>query len=407
MSPLPNPPGDLTTPIPNDPFYSPKVNYVEGPYSPVIIGEGLVVNGDYLETAADNATAITQNSTFYVATDGSDVDGDGSQLKPWATPHRAMAALSHYIIWSSAQVIIQCAAGNYVFNTPLNIDHPYGKQIVIQGEVAGSRPSIGQLTSAGPGYSPSTKLHNQNVLEATYKTVFSFNECNGVEAINVSGVTLNDLLISAVSETPNTAGICAGTVVSKVGGFSPSYRVLPSTANIRLGNVAVFGFEMAGVLAVGGRVEFDPFSGVVCGCGDNGGYFGGGLMALANGVISPTDAYVVNNQWGWAVSEGGSISGAGLSYVYSNQNGIYVAVNGVADVSNGNASSNVDVVLKIANGGTIRAQNTNALSLPSGNFAEVNGAGFIDLRGAALDPLATLDPPADTIGNGLSYIRTV
>ena len=79
----------------------------------------------------------------------------------------------------------------------------------------------------------------------------------------------------------------------------------------------------------------------------------------------------------------------------------------MADITSGNANNNVDVVLKIANGGNIRAQYVNAFTPTTGNFAEANGAGFMDLRGANLDPGAVLDPPADTIGNGLCFLRTV
>jgi hypothetical protein len=406
MSPLPLPPNDPTTPIPNQPFSSPDTEYIEGAYSPVIIGEGLTIDGDYIKVTANNTSAITSNTTFYVATTGSDTEGDGSQDNPWATPHKAMEVLSRFTIWDDVQVIIQCAEGTYNFTIPLGIDYPYGKQVVIQGVVNGGRPNLPDLTSAGFGYNAATKANNFSVLSGVYKTVFSFDQCNGVEAFNVSGVTLNDLLIASASDTDNTAGVCAGVVVSKAPSYSPSYVTTPSTAQIHLGNVAIFGFKMAGILAVGGTVLIDPVSGIVCGCGDNGGYFGGGFLALSNGLISPSNTYVVNNQWGWAAAEGGAISGA-PSFIYGNQNGIYVAVDGVADITSGNANNNVDVVLKIANGGNIRAQYVNAFTPTTGNFAEANGAGFMDLRGANLDPGAVLDPPADTIGNGLCFLRTV
>lgn len=407
MSPLPSPPGNSTTPIPNSPFNYPDQQFLEGAYSPVLVGEGLQVQGDYLKTASNNAVAITENTTLYVSTLGNDATGDGSPSNPWQSPHKAMEVLSKYIIWEGVQVIIQCAEGIYNFTTPLNVDYPYGSQVVIQGVVTGPRPSISNLTSAGPGYNNTTKNYNLSVLQTVYKTVFAFSLCNGVEAFNCSGVTLNDLLIAGAPAS-NTAGVCAGKVLEKVGSFYPSYRVQPSTATIQLGNVAIWGWTMAGVLAVGGRVYFDPGSGIVCGCNDNDGYFGGGLLALANGVISPTDSYVVNNQWGWAAAEGGSISGAGLSYVFANQNGIYVAVSGVADVTNGNCAVNVDEALKIVNAGTIRGQFTNFGNIPTtGNFATINGAGFMDLRQAAIDPSAVFDPPVDTVGNGLGFIRTV
>jgi hypothetical protein len=405
------PSGNLSDPIPNEPFYSEPVSYVEGAYSPVIIGEGLRVTGDYLETAVNNTEAIIEDTTFYVALTGSDTEGDGSQGNPWASPHKAMEVLSQYTIWRGVTVTIQCAAGAYTFGTPINLDHPYGNQIQIRGAQGSGRPSPNQLTAGGLGYNPTTIAYTQGVVEARYPTNFVFDMCNGFEAFNVSGVFLTDLLISAGTDTPNTAGVCAGTVLSKVGGFAPSYRVRPSTAMIRLGNVAIWGWTMAGVVTVGGTVTFEPTNGVVTACGDNGGYFGGGLLALSNGLISPSDCYVTNSQWGWAAAEGGTISAASFGRVWGNQNGIYVAVNGIADISNGNATFNVDTVLKIANGGVIRGQSTSYVGsstfTQTGNFAEVNGAGLADLRNSNFPLGSVFDPPVDTIGNGLGFIRTV
>jgi hypothetical protein len=145
----------------------------------------------------------------------------------------------------------------------------------------------------------------------------------------------------------------------------------------------------------------------VCGCGDNGGYFGGGLLALANGIIIPSTSYAVNNQWGWAAAEGGFIAG-GRAFVQSNQNGVYVASNGNADLTSGNGVNNVDVAFKVDNGGLIRARYL-ALDYGSntvGNFAEIGTAGLIDLRNCLFPAGATFDPPVDTV-SGLRLIKTV
>ena len=400
---LPTPPGDLTAPIPNEPFDYPNENFLEGAYSPVIVGEGLQISGDYLKTAANNATVILEDVTFYVAIDGSDETGDGSSANPWYSPHRAMEFLSGFIILDTAQVTISVGAGEWVFTEPLNVDQPYGTQISIVGDALG-RPSLQNLTQGVYGWNATTKVINEQTLRQDYLTIWNFDQCNAVEAFSVSGVTLDQLMIAGLTYTDNQAGICMGTVLNKQAPNTVSYNIKPSTASITLGNVAIFNFYLAGVLCVGGRAVFKPNSGIVCGCGDNGGYFGGGLVALANGIITPSLSYVVNNQWGWAAAEGGFISGGG-GYVWGNQNGVYVAYDGGADATSGNTYNTVDTLFKVYGGGVIRARNT-ATSSPAGNYAEVEISGLIDITNALIPGGSTFDPPADTV-SGLRLIKTV
>lgn len=402
---LPNLPGDLTSPIPNDPFYYPDSNYLDGAYSPVIVGEGLRIEGDYLKTAVNNAIVILEDTTFYVAIDGSDTEGDGSVEKPWATPHKAMEALSGVLIRDTARVTISVGEGEWVFTEPLNVEHPYGSQITIVGQGSDDRPPLAGLSQNVYGYNPTAKVINEQVIKEYRTTVWYFSGCNGVEAFSVSGVTLDKLMIAGLVDTENTAGICMGTVDSKVTPFSTAYRVTPSSASINLGQVAIFNFYMAGVLCVGGRAQFLPNKGVVCSCGDNGGYFGGGLLAVANGVIDPGSCWISNNQWGWAAGDGGFIAG-GTAVVNGNQNGIQVSGNGGADITSGTVNNNVDVNYRIANGGLIRAVNVNSQTNTLGNFAEIVAAGFMDLRNYVLPAGAVFDPPVDTVA-GLALIRTV
>jgi hypothetical protein len=405
--PLPTPPGDLTSPIPNQPFDYPDENFLEGAYSPVIVGEGLRISGDYLKTAANNATVILEDTTFYVAIDGSDETGDGSAANPWYSPHKAMEFLSGFIILDTVQVTISVGEGEWTFNEPLNVDHPYGSQITISGQGSNSRPSPPQISQGVSGYNVSTKVINDEVLRQYHNTIWNFNGCNGIEAFSVSGVTLDKLMIAGLVDTDNQAGVCMGTVLNKNYPNAISYTVKASSASITLGQVAIFNFYLAGVLCVGGRVTFKNDCGVVCGCGDNGGYFGGGLLALANGIIIPSTSYAVNNQWGWAAAEGGFIAG-GRAFVQSNQNGVYVASNGNADLTSGNGVNNVDVAFKVDNGGLIRARYL-ALDYGSntvGNFAEIGTAGLIDLRNCLFPAGATFDPPVDTV-SGLRLIKTV
>lgn len=402
---LPNPPGDLTSPIPNEPFDYPDENFLEGAYSPVIVGEGLKISGDYLRTAANNATVILEDVTFYVSIDGSDDTGDGSAAKPWYSPHKAMEFLSGFIILDTVQVTISVGEGDWTFTETLNVDHPYGSQISFVGQSIGSRPSPALLSKGAYGLNATTKVINEDVLRQYYQTIWTFDGCNGVEAFSVSGVTLDEIMIAGLTSTENQAGVCMGTVLNKVAPNTLSYNVKPSSASITLGNVAIFNFYLAGVLCVGGRAVFKPNSGVVCGCGDNGSFFGGGLTALANGVITASSSYTVNNQWGWAAAEGGVIAGGGNAFISGNQNGVYVAYNGSADNTGGSAYYNVDTLFRVYGGGLIRARNCN-INAPAGNYGEIEVAGLIDIVDSLIPLGSTFDPPVDTV-SGLRLIKTV
>ena len=54
---------------------------------------------------------ITSDTTYYVATTGSDTTGDGSVTTPWATPAKALAVLGNYRVQEGKTVTIRCDDG--------------------------------------------------------------------------------------------------------------------------------------------------------------------------------------------------------------------------------------------------------------------------------------------------------
>lgn len=169
---------------------------------------------DYLDTV--NST-ISEDTTIYVATTGNDITGDGTILNPFATPQRALNSLIGVPIATTALVTIFCAAGTYVLDEPVKLNHPYGERIHIIGDnltsVKPSRAPIADWSSdknnptvptrglsqfyntAGtlPVNSDSTTrraavssdlVNNITLVENSYSTIFQF---NGVSGIVVDG----------------------------------------------------------------------------------------------------------------------------------------------------------------------------------------------------------------------------
>jgi hypothetical protein len=56
---------------------------------------------------------LTANATFYVATTGNDITGDGSAGKPWATPQHAWNVIANTIDGAGFQAVVNIADGTY------------------------------------------------------------------------------------------------------------------------------------------------------------------------------------------------------------------------------------------------------------------------------------------------------
>ncbi|MFT7658624.1 MAG: hypothetical protein ACI90Z_002319, partial [Cyanobium sp.] len=143
------------------------------------------------------AWLLIADLTLHVATTGSDTTGDGSQAAPWASPHRAMAFLRGLLPADGVFVTISIADGAYTFSKELNLNHPQGTQISIEGtSTSGTRPTGTSLNGGGgKGYSTSTESFNDAKLKAFYRTQWQFNGCDGLRCDLGGGVTVDKLLI--------------------------------------------------------------------------------------------------------------------------------------------------------------------------------------------------------------------
>lgn len=134
---------------------------------------------------------------LYVAPGGSDQEGDGSAINPWATPQRAMQELWGFLIPPDHTATIHLADGDYTLLQPLLLDHPSGARITISGAtVSGSKPDANQLSGLlEQAYTPESAAANETALRGYYNTRLSFPQTAGLQLRLGSGITLEKLLL--------------------------------------------------------------------------------------------------------------------------------------------------------------------------------------------------------------------
>jgi uncharacterized protein YerC len=76
---------------------------------------------------------ISSDTTYYFSSSGNDSTGDGSSGNPWKTPSPAIH-LARKRIASDATVTFQLADGHYSFTDDIDLSHPSGGRVKIQGE---------------------------------------------------------------------------------------------------------------------------------------------------------------------------------------------------------------------------------------------------------------------------------
>jgi hypothetical protein len=87
-------------------------------------------------SAAQSLNTITSDTVFYVATTGDDGTGDGTLAKPYLTLAKALQVANTYTIVGTATLYIRLLRGEYTISTPVNLYHPQGSNIVIEGDPA-------------------------------------------------------------------------------------------------------------------------------------------------------------------------------------------------------------------------------------------------------------------------------
>jgi hypothetical protein len=410
-------------------------------------GTGLTVPGIAGQMLTSNGSSwisdygiILSNLTLYVATTGNDTTGDG--LTPgtaWATPHRAMAWLRDRTIGDGVTVTITVAAGDYIFTTTLNLNHPQGVQIFINGTgTTGTRP-VGAALQGGAtavrGNTVVTEAYNNALLVAYYNTRWQFNDCIGLECTLGGGVTVNTVLIRGNANVSFAGVVC--------GNFNISDRI--RAGSINLGNtVAVHNFGSAGIQSqFCGSISAINIT--VTNCGGTGitANFGGnisavnstssnngfsGIQVYLGGTLQADGSMASNNaRWGVFCQFGGVINSPNLTATNNTFDGVRIDWGGTIICTGSTINNNGSSGIQVNYGGSIRAQNSivtnnvqngiwannggdiQAIGVTvtgNGGVADIyaTGSGFIGYRAGTA---GTFSPALGTVGNGNALIQAV
>jgi len=157
--------------------------------------DGANVNGKLYVDGAETIRRITANTSVYVATTGNDTTGDGTNGSPFATPHKALESIQNWIIDKDVTVTISVAAGVYNFTEKIEMKHPCGENIILQGSGNASPPNT------------STNVTRANI-ESAFDTRFYFDAIDGLVVNNCNVFNVSTLAI--LSNNPSgTSGVLA------------------------------------------------------------------------------------------------------------------------------------------------------------------------------------------------------
>jgi hypothetical protein len=362
-------------------------------------GTGIVSAGTSGQMLTSDGTAwtsnygiILSNLTLYVATTGNDTTGDGlTSGTAWATPHKAMAWLRDRTIGSGVVVTVSVADGAYTFTQTLNLNHPQGDQIFINGgTTTGTRPTGAALNGGGVrGNTAGTLAFNDALLLAYYNTQWQFNGCTGLECIIGGGVTINTVLIRG-NATTGTSGVQCG--------YSTGGVTKANAGSINLGTtVAVHNFGGTGIRAIhGGSINASNVTVTNSGTG---------IIVSFAGSIQATSATSSNNTFsGIQVSYSGGIVAVGAISSNNGLSGILTSYGGSIFAINAIATNNNVAGFYASLGGIINV----LLGTATGNAGTADiyatGCGYIGYRAGTA---GSFSPALGTVGNGNALIEVV
>lgn len=400
---------------------------------------------------------ITSNLTLNVATTGNDTTGLGTAGAPWATPHRAMEYLSQYAIKQGVTVTVAVADGSYTFTTPLNLNHPNGSQIFINGgTTTGARPTTSLTGGNAVGNTGATLAANDTLLNAYYNTKWQFNGCHGLVCDTGGNVTVNTVLIrgnaaagfqgvmagniTGGNDKASSGGINLGSTVAvhnfggnnittNVGGSIIANNVT-STNSGTYGIFTSYGGSIFAISATasnnggngictnfGGSIRCDSSTTLYNGANGIATIYGGSIYANSatasnngaagitcdfSGSINFQSGTASNNQNGILIVQGGSINAAGATANNNTQNGVYLNQGGSIAFSSGTANNNTGIGIACYDGGNIYAFQATATGNGSGSNVQARNMSYIYFTGG--NGAGLLSPAANTVGNSNSII---
>jgi len=330
---------------------------------------------------------ITTNTTYYIATTGSDVTGDGSSGTPWATPQKALDYLKDKWINDDVTVTIQCADGTYALTSTIDIEHPCGARISIVGQNTYTKTLSSVQSSSGSAGAWSIVLNLSNVTNiATNDYVRIISTSGGVNPVWLRGlhkVTNVDAGNSRITITsthngataPSGAVACTnGVMVFKtIFDFSDNTNGIYCSAGNTLGNLNKVVITSSYAMPHSGGIGIYISNGsVILGTAVGIAYLGTGVKVVNNGYLYAA-SIAISSIYGNAIDVESSakviattsiLSGADAS---EGQSGIYVK-GAYADIS----SSTITGLPALSGYGIYVLNNGNVLA----TSATINSVGY-------------------------------
>ncbi len=296
-------------------------------------GSYLYVNGLQIGGTGGTVPAvINSNTTYYVATTGSDSTGDGSSGNPWATLSKAFSYLADFTITPDATVTVSLGDGRY--NTGVTVNHPYGNRIAITGANTYDKTISSVQSSSGSSGNWTYVINVNNVTNVTntdYVLIYyssisagTNREClvgchpiTSVDAIN-NRITFTSKIITANAASGAIIGTCAviKTVLYNTG--STVITISPSSSLMSFAKLVLEGNGTSNGLYVN--------SGSVATCYSTFGIYNMlyGLYLASKGTVSSFLGIISDCNRGINTISSCTVNGYGSSTVTGCTTGIYL-----------------------------------------------------------------------------------
>jgi len=292
---------------------------------------------------------ISVATSFYVATTGNDITGDGSSGSPWATVGKAISYLNYFRL--NAIVTINVATGHYN-ESEIIIDHPDSYNIRITGASLLTKNVTSVQSNSGTAGAWTTVINLDNVTDiivGDYASLVNLAGGTNPRALNgfyrISNVDAVNNRITVENKnkwTSGPSGAITGNALiyrtylqfNATNGISVRNSISSLCTNIALINIGAMGSTM------GVSYGFPYTSTTSQGSGSLGSVVGingfcWGVRTLIGGcIVSITKLSISNTITAVQAENGGIISiPAGYCSVAGNYNGVYAIYNGYVSIN--------------------------------------------------------------------------
>jgi hypothetical protein len=354
---------------------------------------------------------ISENTTLYVGPSGNDTTGNGTQVNPWATLHKAFDYLKDYWINPGVTVTVQLLDGLHSYTQRLEPIHPCLDRIVVTGTTTYSRTisSVSARSGSAGNWSVTLALNDaSNIAIGDWVNISGTGGSNYYLHLQgchyVSGVSGNTITVTIKHKSANmvTAAAYTGTVdvLKTVVSFTGVSGIFHQTSGrFTLTKLALVGNNTAGTIGI--TVAQDASVAAVILTAPAGvANFGYGVAAYAGGYVQAVSCCISGHSLeGMIAANGGQIRGG---YAVSSGNGgtgLYCGLGSLA---------NVDYAVVTGNSGHgVMAIIGAVISIQQGKVYSNLQHGVVAMNDSAIDASGCLSMLSGYTGYTATYGSTI